>query len=75
MIIISDDGHGINKRLRKKYLKSSIELPRTTHNVKGFGLGLFYVRQIAMAHQWEIDVESEPNVGTKFIICTPQKSK
>ena len=76
LIIISDDGHGINKRLRKKIFEKFYRITEdNTHNVKGFGLGLFYVRQIAIAHQWEIDVESEPNVGTKFIICTPQKSK
>ena len=76
LIIISDDGHGINKRLRKKIFEKFYRITKdNTHNVKGFGLGLFYVRQIAIAHQWEIDVESEPNVGTKFIICTPQKSK
>ena len=62
--------------MRKKIFEKFYRITEdNTHNVKGFGLGLFYVRQIAMAHQWEINVESEPNVGTKFTISTPQKSK
>lgn len=41
------------------------------HDVKGFGLGLYYVKQIILAHQWKIKVISEINKGSDFIIRIP----
>jgi two-component system phosphate regulon sensor histidine kinase PhoR len=41
------------------------------HNVKGFGLGLFYVKKIADQHRWEIHVESELGQGTRMEIGFP----
>jgi two-component system phosphate regulon sensor histidine kinase PhoR len=39
--------------------------------VKGFGLGLFYVKQVCDAHKWKITFESEPLKGTQFQILIP----
>ena len=41
------------------------------HNVKGFGLGLFYVRQICRAHGWQLSLDSEPGKGTTISIRLP----
>jgi two-component system phosphate regulon sensor histidine kinase PhoR len=41
------------------------------HNIKGFGLGLAYVKEIITLHHGSIEVESELKKGTNFIIKFP----
>jgi two-component system phosphate regulon sensor histidine kinase PhoR len=45
------------------------------HDVKGFGLGLSYVKAIATAHQGSIDVKSEPGKGSTFMLFLPASQK
>jgi two-component system phosphate regulon sensor histidine kinase PhoR len=45
------------------------------HNVKGFGLGLYYVRNIVVAHQWKISLLSEPGKGSSFTLTIPWKDQ
>ncbi|NOZ36255.1 MAG: HAMP domain-containing histidine kinase [Chlorobi bacterium] len=71
-IIISDNGIGINKEGQKKIFNKFYRVPTgNVHDVKGFGLGLSYVKRIVDEHSGHISVKSELNVGTDFIIYFP----
>lgn len=68
-ISIQDNGEGIEKKELKKIFDKFYRIPKgDTHNVKGFGLGLFYVKQIAKAHGWKLDVKSDFGQGTTFFL-------
>ncbi len=69
---ISDNGVGIEKKYHKKIFDKFFRVPTgNIHNVKGFGIGLNYVKNIISAHKWSIQVESKPGEGTKFSILIP----
>ena len=38
------------------------------HTVKGFGLGLFYVKKVIDQHEWNLSISSEKDIGTAFTI-------
>ncbi|PKP07953.1 MAG: hypothetical protein CVU09_17805 [Bacteroidetes bacterium HGW-Bacteroidetes-4] len=66
---IKDNGIGIAPKYRKKIFSKFFRVPTgNLHDVKGFGLGLYYVKQVCDAHNWSITFESPDENGVEFII-------
>ncbi len=71
-IVIGDNGIGIKKEDQKKIFEKFYRVSTgNRHDVKGFGLGLAYVHKMITELKGDIRVESEPNVGSNFIITLP----
>lgn len=69
---IADNGPGIPRQYRKKIFDKFYRIPTgNLHNVKGFGLGLHYVRNVVKAHGWQISLTCPDEGGSVFTICMP----
>jgi len=70
---IADNGIGIPKEYHRKIFEKFFRVPTgNVHNVKGYGLGLNYVKMLAKAHEWRLRLDSQLNKGSIFTIIIPQ---
>ncbi len=71
-IIIRDNGIGMPPEIRKHaFDKFYRDMKNNNGQVKGLGLGLFYVKQAVDAHGWKIEISSREGEGSEFIISIP----
>ncbi len=71
-ISVVDNGIGMSKSVQAKIFdKFYRQSGGNVHNVKGFGLGLSYVKAVLEANRGNISVQSEPGKGSKFVVFLP----
>lgn len=76
IIKISDNGIGIdNDQIKKVFDKFYRVSTGNVHNIKGFGLGLYYVKNICNSHNWKVRVESTKSKGTDFKLEIPKQAQ
>jgi len=73
MILVTDNGKGIPSEYTDKIFDKFFRVPAgDLHEVKGYGLGLSYVKAIVTLHNGSIMANSQQGVGSTFIISLPQ---
>ena len=72
-LAVADDGPGIAPGYQEAIFEQFFRVPiGNLHPVKGFGLGLYYVRQVVAGHGGRVRVRSTPGHGSEFIIWLPE---
>ncbi|MCC6583761.1 MAG: HAMP domain-containing histidine kinase [Chitinophagales bacterium] len=75
-ISVKDNGKGIETSSQNMIFEKFFRVPSgNLHDVKGFGLGLFYVKNMIKLHRGKIALHSIPKVGTTFTIWFHTKEK
>ena len=72
LLTVADDGPGIAPGYQEAIFEQFFRVPTgNLHPVKGFGLGLYYVRQVAASHGGWVRVRSTPGQGSEFALWLP----
>jgi two-component system phosphate regulon sensor histidine kinase PhoR len=72
-LTVADNGPGIAPGYQDAIFEQFFRVPTDNlHPVKGFGLGLYYVRQVVAGHGGQVSVRSTPGRGSEFVIWLPE---
>ncbi|WP_131450702.1 sensor histidine kinase [Flavobacterium subsaxonicum] len=71
-IAVTDNGPGIRDAFKEKVFEQFYRIPSgNIHNVKGYGLGLSYVRKVVVAHRGTVTIKDVQPNGSSFLITLP----
>ena len=74
-ISVSDNGIGIDKKYQSKIFETFYRVPSgNIHDVKGYGIGLSYVKKMTVAQGGTISLTSKSNKGSTFILYFPNST-